>query len=63
MTILGYEIMIREVNLDVNIHVGVVLNGKIVKALSTKGNVQDIEQELQEDSELRKKIENMIGEI
>lgn len=64
MTILGYEIQIKEVDLDVNIHVGVLLNGKIVKGLSVKGTTQEIETELQdESSDLRIKIEEKIGEI
>jgi len=64
MTILGYEIQIKEVDLDVNIHVGVILNGKIIKGLSVKGTTQEIETELQdESSDLRIKIEEKIGEI
>jgi hypothetical protein len=64
MTILGYEIQIKEVDLDVNIHVGVILNGKIIKGLSVKGTTQEIETQLQdESSDLRIKIEEKIGEI
>lgn len=64
MIINGYEIVIKEVDLDVNIHVGVALNGKIIKAVSTKGTVQEIENKLQDtNSYLRKQIEEKIGEI
>ena len=64
MIINGYDIIIKEVDLDVNIHVGVILNGKIIKATSFKGTIEDTNALLSDtQSELYKKIENMIGEI
>ena len=64
MTINGYDISVKEVDLDVNIHVGVILNGKIIKATSLKGTTEDTNALLSDtQSELYKKIENMIGEI
>ena len=64
MIINGYDIIIKEVDLDVNIHVGVTLNGKIIKAISLKGTIEDTNALLLDtQSELRIKIENMIGEI
>ena len=64
MTINNYEIVVREVDLDVNIHVGVLLNNKIVKATSLKSTVEATNTLLSDtQSELYKKIENMIGEI
>jgi len=64
MIINGYDIIIKEVDLDVNIHVGVILNGKIIKATSFKGTTEDTNALLSDtQSELYKKIENMIGEI
>ena len=64
MTINNYEIVVREVDLDVNIHVGVILNGKIIKAISLKGTIEDTNALLLDtESVLYKKIENMIGEI
>ena len=64
MIINGYDIIIKEVDLDVNIHVGVILNGKIIKATSLKGTTEDTNALLSDtQSELYKKIENMIGEI
>ena len=64
MIINGYDIIIKEVDLDVNIHVGVLLNNKIVKATSLKSTVEATNALLSDtQSELYKKIENMIGEI
>jgi hypothetical protein len=64
MIINGYDIIIKEVDLDVNIHVGVILNGKIIKAISLKGTIEDTNALLLDtESVLYKKIENMIGEI
>ena len=64
MIINGYDIIIKEVDLDVNIHVGVILNGKIIKATSFKGTTEDTNALLSDtQSELYKKIKNMIGEI
>ena len=64
MIINGYDIIIKEVDLDVNIHVGVILNGKIIKAISLKGRIEDTNALLSDtESVLYKKIENMIGEI
>jgi len=64
MTINNYEIVVREVDLDVNIHVGVLLNNKIVKATSLKSTVEATNALLSDtQSELYKKIESMIGEI
>ena len=64
MIINGYDIIIKEVDLDVNIHVGVTLNGKIIKAISLKGTIEDTNALLLDtESVLYKKIENMIGEI
>jgi len=64
MTINNYEIVVREVDLDVNIHVGVILNNKIVKATSLKSTVEATNTLLSDtQSELYKKIESMIGEI
>ena len=64
MTINGYDISVKEVDLDVNIHVGVILNGKIIKAISLKGTIEDTNALLLDtESGLYKKIENMIGEI
>jgi hypothetical protein len=64
MTINGYDISVKEVDLDVNIHVGVILNGKIIKAISLKGTIEDTNALLLDtESVLYKKIENMIGEI
>jgi len=64
MIINGYDIIIKEVDLDVNIHVGVLLNNKIVKATSLKSTVEATNALLLDtESVLYKKIENMIGEI
>ena len=62
MIIKNYEITLREVSPN-DIHVGVLLNGKIRKSINVNGTIEEIEQALQTNSELRKKIEEKIGEI